>query len=158
MPQSRVAGLPVALVALFGARAAAANEEAPPASGTLGGVLVGAEVAVLTQSVAGVRPAWAWALGTGLGVGVGGYVGYRIERGAVREASLYLLATGLALAVPTAVWLGRAHGPRAEPGRTALLHHSGGRWSLGFPAVELRPVTGLGPVGDVRAPLVGGTL
>ncbi len=161
----RRVGAGVLAVGLLVAEPSLADEPPPPASGTVGGALVGGEVVLVAQSLAGVKPWWAYAVGTTVGVGLGGYVGHRLEREAVRDVSLYLLATGLALVLPTAIWVGQAHAPKAERGlaQSALVHHAQGRWSLGVPALEVRAGAtsrGVGgtPVTELRAPVLGATL
>lgn len=89
------------------ARPAAAAEDKPEASttgkGITGGVLLGAEVVMLGEAAFKVKPAWAYAVG-GLVGGVGGGVGgYFIEQSASAKTTMYMLAGGMALIIPTTV-------------------------------------------------------
>lgn len=82
---------------------AAAEETSPTAKGITGGALLGAEVVTLTEAAIGVKPAWAYVVG-GLAGGIGGGVGgYFIEQGGDAKLSLYLLAGGMTLVIPTMV-------------------------------------------------------
>jgi hypothetical protein len=97
-----------ASVATLGfARVAEAQQETAPVEATgkgiTGGALLGAEAALLTEALLDVQPAWAYVVGGAMGAGVGGFGGYYAERAATAKLSLYLLAGGMALAIPTTV-------------------------------------------------------
>lgn len=88
-------------------RPAAALEDKTEAStdgkGITGGALLGAEVIMLGEAAFKVKPAWAYAVG-GLIGGVGGGVGgYFIEKGGDAKVTMYMLAGGMALIIPTTV-------------------------------------------------------
>jgi hypothetical protein len=87
-------------------------EEDPNGRGVVGGALVGAELTLIGESIADVEPTWAYAVGGALGAGAGAYAGLLVEQGAEREVSLILLAAGVGLVIPTAVWVGNARQPR----------------------------------------------
>ncbi len=108
-----------ALVALLASPARA--EEDPNGRGVVGGALVGAELTLIGEAIAEVEPTWAYALGGALGAGAGAYAGLLVEQGAAREVSLILLAAGVGLVIPTAVWVGNARQPRPAADRVQLL-------------------------------------
>ena len=90
------------------ALSASAEEPVPTGQGIAGGALVGAEVTVLTEALVGVEPAWAYLLGGTLSAAAGGYAGYVAERDADPDVSAWLLGGGLALLIPTVIWVGNA--------------------------------------------------
>jgi len=103
---------------------APASAEAVSATGkgVTGGVLLGAELAMIPQALVGVDKWWAYALGGGLGAAAGGVGGYFIEtQVSTAEPSLYMLAGGLALVIPTVVLTlnATAYKPEVEEGETA---------------------------------------
>ncbi len=82
---------------------AQSTEVSPTGKGITGGALLGAEAVMLVEAAFKVKPAWAYIVG-GLAGGVGGGVGgYFVEQGGDAKLSLYLLAGGMALAIPTTV-------------------------------------------------------
>ncbi|MCA9632055.1 MAG: hypothetical protein KC766_30585 [Myxococcales bacterium] len=82
---------------------AQSNEVSPTGKGIAGGALLGAEAVMLTEAALDVKPPWAYAVG-GLAGGIGGGVaGYFAEQGGSAKLPLYLLAGGMALAIPTTV-------------------------------------------------------
>lgn len=92
-----------ALLAQPSTAAAQSNEVSPTGKGIAGGALLGAEAVMLTEAALKVKPAWAYAVG-GLAGGIGGGVaGYFAEQGSSAKLPLYLLAGGMALAIPTTV-------------------------------------------------------
>lgn len=100
----------LAVAALLGATALMASTEAraddvsPTGKGIVGGALLGAEVVTITESIIGVRSTWAYLGGGVLGAAGGGVGGYFIEQGSSDgRAPVYLLAGGLALAIPAIV-------------------------------------------------------
>jgi hypothetical protein len=83
---------------------AAADEVSPNGKGVVGGALLGGEVVVIVEAIAGVRPVWAYALGAGLGAVGGGIGGYEIEHNASDgRVPVALLAGGMALVIPALV-------------------------------------------------------
>jgi hypothetical protein len=85
------------------ARAQSNNEVSPKGKGITGGALLGGEVVMLTEAALGARPAWAYIVGGVAGAVGGGVGGYFAEKEGSAELSLYLLAGGMALAIPTTV-------------------------------------------------------
>jgi len=98
--------------ALFVTSPARAEETRFEGSGAVGGALLGAEAAVLSQALAGVRPTWAYWLGALGGAALGGYVGWRIEERTRPEVSGALLGAGVVFVIPTAVLFGHLRAPR----------------------------------------------
>ena len=78
-----------------------------PSSGTgkgiAGGALLGAELVVSVEALAGVQNPWAYAAGVVVGAGGGGVGGYFIEQSADTRVPLYRLAGGMALAIPATI-------------------------------------------------------
>jgi hypothetical protein len=109
-PRAATAAAAAALVA-FGAITAhapaayAAGEEvSPTGKGITGGALLGGEVVVIVEAIAGVRPTWAYAAGFGVGAIGGGVGGYFIEQSSDDgKAPMFMLAGGLALVIPALV-------------------------------------------------------
>jgi hypothetical protein len=92
------------------------HEPAATGKGITGGALLGAEVVLLTEAAFKVKPTWAYVVG-GLAGGVaGGIGGYFVERGDANKTSMYLLAGGMALIIPTtvAVLSAKAYEPPAD--------------------------------------------
>jgi hypothetical protein len=101
------------VAALSFASPARAQEWSPDGKGTAGGALLLTELTLLTETAAGVEPLWAYVLGGTVAAGVGGLAGRAVERDAEPEASGWLLGAGLALLIPTVIWVGNAHQPKA---------------------------------------------
>jgi hypothetical protein len=80
-------------------------EQDPNGRGIIGGALLGAELTVAGEAVAGVRPTWAYFVGGTLGAGVGAGAGFVVEENASLDASLILLAAGIALVIPTTIFV-----------------------------------------------------
>jgi hypothetical protein len=108
----------------------AARAEEPGISATgkgiTGGALLGAELVMSVEAVAGVKPAWAYLAGGALGAVGGGIGGYYVEQASDPRPSFYLLAAGMALIIPTTVGIlqSTAYSPPAEyiedrPGKAA---------------------------------------
>lgn len=92
------------------------EEPAATGKGITGGVLLGAEVVMLTEAAFKVKPTWAYLVG-GLAGGVaGGIGGYFVERDDANKTSMYMLAGGMALIIPTtvAVLSAKAYEPPAD--------------------------------------------
>lgn len=101
-----VGSLAAAAIALGSARASAQFEGDPVqpwGKGTVGGALLGAEAVMLTEAVIGVKPAWAYVVGGVAGAAGGGVGGYFAEERTTAKLSLYLLAGGMALVIPTTI-------------------------------------------------------
>jgi hypothetical protein len=101
---------------------ASAEAVSATGKGVTGGVLLGAEFAMIPQALLGVDKWWAYALGGGLGAAAGGVGGYFVEtQVTTAEPSLYMLAGGMALVIPTVVLTmnATAYKPEVEEGETA---------------------------------------
>lgn len=105
---TRAAGTALALVVASGTlatpRIAHAEEVSPTGKGIAGTALLGAEVVVFAEAIFGVRSGTAYVVGAAGGAVAGGVGGYFIEQ-AVPDGRIpaYLLAGGLALAIPALV-------------------------------------------------------
>jgi hypothetical protein len=90
-------------LAPLAAHATGVAEVSTTGKGAVGGALLGAEVVLITEAAFKVQPTWAYVVG-GLGGGVaGGVGGYFIERSASPRTTMFMLAGGMALAIPTTV-------------------------------------------------------
>jgi len=101
--------IPAALAVLattFAFSRTGAAQEADPVSATgkgiTGGALLGAEAVMLVEAAFEVKPAWAYVVG-GLAGGIGGGVGGFFVEDSDPKLSMYLLAGGMALVIPTTV-------------------------------------------------------
>jgi hypothetical protein len=97
-------------VALAGSPGAACAQEAPgpnvvtaTGKGIVGGGLLGAEVVCITMGAVGVSRGWPYFVFGGVGAVGGAIGGYFVEQAAVAEPSLYMLAGGLGLIIPTLI-------------------------------------------------------
>jgi hypothetical protein len=78
----------------------------PTGKGIAGGALLGGEVVMITTAIIGVKAWWPYVLFGAVGAGggaVGGYFVEQVDDGNTPEPSLYMLAGGLALVIPTVV-------------------------------------------------------
>lgn len=75
----------------------------PTGKGITGGALLGAEAVMAVEAAIDVKPAWAYIVGGVVGAGGGGLGGFFVEKSGNPEPSMFLLAGGLALAIPTTV-------------------------------------------------------
>jgi len=103
-----IRSLPVAALIAAGATLgmpsiASAQEVSPTGKGITGGALLGAEAVTLTEAAVGVKPAWPYIVGGVVGAAGGGVGGYFAEHSGNAKLSLYLLAGGMALVIPTTV-------------------------------------------------------
>src|SRR5687768_7266943 len=99
---STTLALSIALLAPS-ALATGVDEASPTGKGITGGALLGAEAVMLVEAALDVKPAWAYIVG-GLAGGVaGGVGGWVVEDGGSARASMFLLAGGMALVIPTTV-------------------------------------------------------
>ena len=136
----------------------------PTAKGMVGGGLLGAEVVMIGIAIGGVKAWWPYVVFGAVGAGAGVAGGYFVETEAsTAEPSLYMLAGGMALVVPTlvAVLNATAYEPEDDeedddlpgddeiPGidveagvETGLLHINAfdeTRVGMGVPAVKVMP-------------------
>lgn len=96
--------LSFSLAGTQGMGVARAEEVSPKGKGIAGGAMLGMEVAVMIEAIAGVRPWWAYLIGAAVGGGGGGVGGYFLEKQSTDgKAPTYLLAGGLALFIPALV-------------------------------------------------------
>jgi hypothetical protein len=98
-----------ASVVTMSGSASAAAEVSGTGKGIVGGALLGGEVGLLGLSAFRAKPGWVWYTVPpvlAIGGGIGGYV---IERNAAAEVPVYMLAGGMALAIPTIVATLSAH-------------------------------------------------
>lgn len=96
-------GAALTLVAIPAGALEDKREASATGKGITGGALLGAEVVMLGEAAFKVKPAWAYAVG-GLAGGIGGGVGgYFIEQSASAKTTMYMLAGGMALIIPTTV-------------------------------------------------------
>jgi hypothetical protein len=99
---STTLALSIALLAPS-ALATGKEEASPTGKGITGGALLGAEAVMLVEAALDVKPAWAYIVG-GLAGGVaGGVGGWAVEDGGDARLSMFLLAGGMALVIPTTV-------------------------------------------------------
>jgi hypothetical protein len=81
----------------------------PKGKGIVGGALLGAEVVMMPMGIAGLKPWWPYLVFGGVGAAGGAVGGWAIESqinapdGPPAEATVYMLAGGLALVIPTLV-------------------------------------------------------
>lgn len=91
------------LIAPLSAHATGVSEVSTTGKGTVGGALLGAEVVLLTEAAFKTQPTWAYLVGGGVGAVGGGIGGYFIEKSAAPRTTMFMLAGGMALAIPTTV-------------------------------------------------------
>jgi hypothetical protein len=90
-------------LAPLAAHATGVAEVSTTGKGTIGGALLGAEVVLLTEAAFKTQPTWAYLVG-GVAGGIGGGIGgHFIEKSAAPRTTMFILAGGMALAIPTAV-------------------------------------------------------
>jgi hypothetical protein len=96
-------GVSAALLVLTQGAPAHADEIAASPKGIVGGGLLGGEVVMLGEAAFGMKSGWGYVIGGVVGVGGGAVAGYYIEQGADPKVSVYMLAGGMALIIPTTV-------------------------------------------------------
>lgn len=92
-----------ALALMTQAAPSRADEVPATGKGIAGGALLGGEVVMLTEAAFGLKSGWVYVISGVLGAGAGGYGGYVLESEADSKVSLYMLAGGMALVIPTIV-------------------------------------------------------
>ncbi|HEU4412409.1 MAG TPA: hypothetical protein VFS43_44615 [Polyangiaceae bacterium] len=97
------AGVGALLAAALWVGPARAEPTSPSGKGIVGGALLGGEAVMAVEAAIGVQNGWAYLIGGVLGAGAGGVGGYIIEQEASPRVSLYMLAGGMALVVPTTI-------------------------------------------------------
>jgi hypothetical protein len=80
-----------------------AEEIAASPKGIVGGALLGGEVVMLVEAAIGVKSGWVYILSGVVGAGAGGFAGSLIEKEVDPKVSVYMLAGGMALVIPTTV-------------------------------------------------------
>jgi hypothetical protein len=146
-------GIAAGTAAILMTRATLSRAEEVPATGKgiVGGALLGGEVVMLVEAAFGVKSGWVYILSGVLGAGAGGYGGYVVEQEADSKVSVYMLAGGMALIIPTtvAVLQATSYSPPED--------YTEDRPSAPFPASEPpRPAPG-GPGPSPAAPAPGPT-
>ncbi len=82
---------------------AESNEASKDGKGTVGGVLLGAEVVLLTEAAFGLDSPTLYLVGGAAGALGGGLVGHELEPKLVVKANMFMLAGGMLLVIPTIV-------------------------------------------------------
>ena len=99
-----LAALAVGSIVVGAPRTAHAEDVSPDGKGIAGGALLGGEVVVFIEALAGVRSSTAYVLGAGGGAVAGGIAGHFVEQGVDDgRVPAYMLASGLALIIPALV-------------------------------------------------------
>jgi hypothetical protein len=115
-----------AVASLFGATAVAtplhearADEVSSTGKGIAGGALLGAEVPIIVEGIAGVRSGWVYLISGVVGAGGGAFGGWEVEKNSTDgKAPMYMLAGGLALVIPAMVLALNATRYQPEEGAT----------------------------------------
>lgn len=82
-----------------------AEEVSTTGKGIVGGALLGAEVVLVTEAAFKVEPAWAYVVGGVGGAAAGGVGGYFFEQEASPKTTMLALGVGMALVIPTTVFV-----------------------------------------------------
>jgi hypothetical protein len=82
-----------------------AEEVSTTGKGVVGGALIGAEVVLATEAAFKVEPAWAYVVGGVGGAAAGGVGGYFFEQEVSPKATMLTLGIGMALVIPTTVFV-----------------------------------------------------
>ncbi|HYQ01088.1 MAG TPA: hypothetical protein VER96_20600 [Polyangiaceae bacterium] len=93
------------LATLSLASTAHAEEVSTTGKGIVGGALLGSEVVLVTEAAFKVQPAWAYVVGGVGGAAAGGVGGYFIEQDANPKTTMLMLGVGMALVIPTTVFV-----------------------------------------------------
>lgn len=93
----------VAASTFLAAPEASAQDVSPTGKGIAGGAMLGAEVVVITTGLIGVKSWWPYVVFGAVGAGGGAVGGYFVEQAGPAEPSLFMLAGGMALIIPTVV-------------------------------------------------------
>jgi hypothetical protein len=100
-------------------REARADDVSPTGKGIVGGSLLGAEVPIIIESIAGVHSGWVYVISAIVGAGGGGVAGFEVEQNSNDgKAPMYMLAGGLALVIPALVLTLNATRYQPEEGAT----------------------------------------
>lgn len=170
LPRVVAATAVAAAVGLVAGPAWAEGPATPDGKGIAGGILLGAEVVMITEAIIGIDEVWPYPVFGAVGAGAGAVGGWGIEQTGSAEGATYFLAGGMALVVPTlvAVLNATAYDPDSEEGADdgvepdedpgapsvegqldvearrsippALIGVDAAGLALGVPAVELRPL------------------
>jgi len=98
---------------------ARADDVSSSGKGIGGGALLGAEVPMIIEGIAGVRSPWVYVISAVVGGGGGGFGGYEMEKNSTDgKAPMYMLAGGLALVIPAVVLTLNATRYQPEEGAT----------------------------------------
>jgi hypothetical protein len=100
---TRMAALGAALIVLTRAGVGHAEDVPATGKGIVGGALLGGEVVMLGEAAFRANSGWAYLIGGVVGAGGGGALGYLAEQNADSKVSVYMLAGGMTLIIPTAV-------------------------------------------------------
>jgi hypothetical protein len=100
-----LAAVTAALLTPLAAHATGVGDASPTGKGIVGGTLLGAELVMSGEAAFGVQPTWAYVVGGVAGGAAGGVGGYFVEKQDDARASMLLLAGGMALAIPTVVFV-----------------------------------------------------
>jgi hypothetical protein len=81
------------------------GQAAPDATGKgiAGGALLGAELTIFGEAIAGLERPWLYWIGASAGAVGGGLGGYYVESSGAPSSSYYLLAGGMALSIPAMI-------------------------------------------------------
>jgi len=95
------------------ASATGVAEASPTGKGITGGALLGGELVLVVEAAADVKPGWAYLVGGAAGMVGGGVGGYFLEQSASAKVNMFVFVGGLALAIPTTVFVlnARAYEP-----------------------------------------------
>ena len=98
-------GVAAGTAAVLMTQAAPSFAEEVPATGKgiVGGALLGGELVMLVEAAFGVKSGWVYILSGVVGAGAGGFGGSVLEKEADAKVSVYMLAGGMALVIPTTV-------------------------------------------------------
>lgn len=88
---------------LLNAASARADKVEPKGKGLAGGALLGTEIAVVSEAVAGVQSPWLYASGIALAGGGGAVGGYYIDKTNQPGLSMTMLFAGMALLIPASI-------------------------------------------------------